>query len=110
MDAYGIGRAVRYATAAVTFLTFLTFLLCRCTYGTPAFNYDLLYQPLKRLAARLCRFLSPFHYESGPLVRLRSEAEKEPLSRAYGTLQTPLFPFTPLYALSLNFSDKTAAA
>ena len=29
------------------------------------------------LSARLCRFLSPFHYESGPLVRLRSTAEKE---------------------------------
>ena len=37
------------------------------------------------LAARLCRFLSPFHHESGPLVRLRSEAEKGPLSRPYGT-------------------------
>ena len=50
-----------------------------------------------------------------------------PISRAYGTLQTPLFPSTPLYApstplyahlcpstplyaLSLNFSDKTTAA
>ena len=47
----------------------------------------MLYQPIHWLAARLCRFLSPFHYESGPLVRLRSEAEKEPKSRPYGTLR-----------------------
>ena len=32
------------------------------------------------------RLLSPFHYESGPLVRLRSVAEKEPSARPSGAL------------------------